>query len=73
MKRAAYFVTCDGKMQEGFRPDYEFAYQNLTMETRLRAGALPSDTGGEQLSLFSSGPFLPTHREEYRQCLTGEL
>ncbi len=73
MKRAAYFVTCDGKMQEGFRPDYEFAYQNLTMETRLRAGALPSDIGGEQLSLFSSGPFLPTHREEYRQCLTGEL
>ena len=72
MKRAAYFVTCNGKMQEGFRPDYEFAYQNLTMDTRLRPGALPTDHTGEQLNWFQSAMLLPT-REEISKCLTGQL
>ena len=72
LKRAAYFITCGGKMFPGARFSQSFIYQNLTADARRRAGSLPLDATGEQLSLFDNPALLPG-REERLACLTGQL
>lgn len=59
LKRAAYFITCSGKYMPGVRFEPNFIYQNLIADTRRNPGALPFDTGGEQLSLFPAPAFFP--------------
>lgn len=54
MKRAAYFLTCKGKMFPGVRFSSDFIYQNLAADTRRDARGLPADGQAEQLSLFDS-------------------
>lgn len=71
LKRAVYFITCNGKMLPGAKFSYSFIYQNLTADVRLRPGELPLQRA-QQLSLFDSPALLPG-REERTACLTGQL
>ncbi|HBT64472.1 MAG TPA: putative DNA modification/repair radical SAM protein [Ruminococcaceae bacterium] len=62
MKRAAYFITCKGKMFPGTRLTHSFIYENLTADTRRNSKGLPFSPETEQLSFFSipSVPMLST-------------
>ena len=65
LKRARYFITCQGKVMPGLKITPEGAYQALT------GGRDPRwDDRGEQISLFDP-PALS--REEVVSCLTGQL
>ncbi len=66
LKRAQYFITCNGKIAEGLKITPEGAMRALISERC--AGMLPAYQP-EQLSLFT--PQLT--REDVIQCLTGEL
>lgn len=72
MKRAVYFITCNGKMRSGvqFTPDY--IYRSLTADARLRPDRLPDDPTVQQLSWFDARA-LPPVREEVAQCRIGQL
>ncbi len=71
-KRAVFFITCDGKMQQGvvFRPDA--IYRNLTADARIRPDRLPADPTVQQLTWFDA-PSLPLLREDVYQCQSGQL
>lgn len=60
MKRAQFFITCDGKMPDGVRFDPLFAYNCLVADAKLHPEALPQGAAGQQLSLFE---------KEERPCL----
>ena len=60
MKRAQFFITCDGKMPDGVRFDPLFAYSQLVADARLHPETLPQGAAAQQLSLFE--------KEEY-PCL----
>lgn len=68
VKRAQYFLTCNGKMAEGlkFHPD---SILHALLSDRCRA-MLPQ-APAEQLSLFAPSPRLT--REDVIGCLTGEI
>ena len=61
MKRAQFFITCDGKMPDGVRFDPLFAYHCLVSDARLHPEVLPQGAAAEQLSLFQKEeqPCLP--------------
>lgn len=61
MRRAAYFITCRGKMFPGTRLTHSFIYENLTADTRRHPKGLPFSPETEQLSLFATpaAPSLP--------------
>lgn len=72
LKRAAYFITCGGKMFPG-RPLFPVLHLSESDRGRAAAaGGLPLDAAGEQLSLFDNPALLPG-REERLACLTGQL
>ncbi len=72
LKRAAFFITCDGRMQEGvvFQPDV--IYRHLTASAALHPDRLPPDPTVQQLSWFDMPSMLP-QRKDVVQCLTGQL
>lgn len=72
LRRAAYFITCSGRMMEHIRFDPRSIYHNLTLDTRRRQGYLlvPEQ---EQLSLFAPQPPALPGREDLQKCLTGQL
>ena len=72
LKRAVYFITCNGKMMPGAKFSQSFIYQNLTADVRLKPGELPLGPAPQQLSLFDNPALLPG-REERMACLTGQL
>ncbi|MCL2351040.1 MAG: putative DNA modification/repair radical SAM protein [Firmicutes bacterium] len=64
LKRAKYFITCDGKM-----------YQKVPMNAEILENRLTENKIGEaceQLSLFDPNPPRPTREDEIK-CLTGEI
>lgn len=71
LKRAAYFITCQGRYMPGMKFDFNFIYHSLTADTRRDPGNLPIG-GGRQLSLFEEPKLLPTN-EDVMQCLTGQM
>ena len=52
LRRAVYFITCNGKPYPGARFDPGFIYRNLVADTRRAPGLLPLGGSGEQLSLY---------------------
>ena len=68
LKRAQYFVTCNGKMNEGLRMTENGLLRALTSERCQEE--LPDGTP-EQLSLFPD-PALVT-QEDVVKCLTGQI
>ena len=72
LKRAAYFITCKGKMMPGAKFSHSFIYQNLTADVRLRPGDLPMDPPVKQLT-WGDQPGLLPGREDMVKCLTGQM
>ena len=72
LKRAAYFITCKGKMMPGAKFSHSFIYQNLTADVRLRPGDLPMDPPVKQLT-WGDQPGLLPGREDVVKCLTGQM
>ncbi len=72
LKRAAYFITCKGRMMPGARFTPSFIYQNLTADVRLRPGDLPMGPPVRQLTWMDTPALLPG-REDTVKCLTGQL
>ncbi|MEG1686729.1 MAG: biotin synthase, partial [Angelakisella sp.] len=68
LKRAQYFLTCNGALQEGVRLTPQLVLSGM-LSRRIADGLeLP---GGEQLSLFA--PSEAVMREDVMSCLTGQL
>jgi len=65
LKRAQYFITCQGKIMEGLKITSDGAIRALMADQYK----LPAQ-GPEQLSLFTE-PFVT--REDVQQCLTGQI
>ena len=70
LKRAVYFITCDGKYHPAVKFDFSFIYQNLTADTRRSPGSglVPGEV--RQMSLFDR--HLPTIADNVKS-LTGQL
>jgi len=64
LKRAKYFITCDGKMYQKVPMDPEILENRLT-ENKISEAY-------EQLSLFDPNLLQPTREDEIK-CLTGEI
>ena len=56
LKRAVYFITCSGKYMKGMKFDFDFIYDNLTMDVKNRTKGLPFSSDAEQISLFDGTP-----------------
>ena len=54
LKRAVYFITCNGRMREGVTFSHAFIYRNLTAFAKLHPDLLPQDPTTQQLSWFDS-------------------
>lgn len=52
LKRASYFITCSGKMQEGVRLEQDFITSGLIGEERRKAWDITHSDTYRQLSLF---------------------
>ena len=69
LKRARYFITCNGKMMDRFPFRPSFIRQNLVNEKN----AVPDLTNHvQQLSWMDSSPLLPS-REDHAKCLSGQM
>ena len=66
LKRAAYFITCNGKMQCRLRTDEPAVLAGILRDRGLPQGGIQPEIP-EQLSLFN-----PT-KEDAVKCLTGQL
>ena len=66
LKRASYFITCNGKMQCRLRTDEPAVLAGILRDRGLPQGGIQPETP-EQLSLFN-----PT-KEDAVKCLTGQL
>lgn len=74
LKRAQYFITCNGKMMDGTQFSYPFIYDNLTADMRLRSDEIDLALHGttEQLSWFEK-PVLMPGAEERLQLSAGAI
>ncbi len=66
LKRASYFITCNGKMQCRLRTDEPAVLAGILRDRGLPQGGIQPEIP-EQLSLFN-----PT-KEDAVKCLTGQL
>ena len=66
LKRASYFITCNGKMQCRLRTDEPAVLAGILRDRGLPKGGIQPEIP-EQLSLFK-----PT-KEDAVKCLTGQL
>lgn len=73
LKRALYFVTCNGRMMYPTKLEEDYIVRNLTNEQeRIRFGS--DGMSYRQMSLFDDGVFQrPVTSEEKRQAAVGEL
>ena len=72
LKRAAYFITCKGRMMPGVKFTHPFIYQNLTADVRMHPGGLPMEPPVRQLT-WADQPNLLPGREDTVKCLTGQI
>jgi len=72
LKRAQYFITCQGKSAEGLKINGDAVLRSLMSKEALRLYSknFYSQLQPEQLSLFDHPAFL---EEDIRKCLTGQL
>ena len=74
LKRASYFITCSGKMQEGARLDQDFIISGLIGEERRRTWDISHKDSYRQLSLFDDMKLeLPPSKEDFLLAAAGNL
>jgi predicted DNA-binding helix-hairpin-helix protein len=75
LKRAKFFITCDGAYSGDAQFNHDFIYRNLTADAAKQRGfkeVMRAHNAHEQLTLFDDTKFLPL-REDIRKSLTGQL
>lgn len=75
LKRAMYFITCQGRVYMPFRMDERFITTNLLgLKERLPENVVRSGDTFRQLNLFDDLHLqMPVEQEDKRQVLTGQL
>lgn len=75
LKRAMYFITCQGRVYMPFRMDERFITTNLLgLKERLPENVVRSGDAFRQLNLFDDFHLqMPVEQEDKRQVLTGQL
>ena len=75
LKRAMYFITCQGRFYMPFRMDERFITTNLLgLKERLPENVVRSGDTFRQLNLFDDFHLqMPVEQEDKRQVLTGQL
>ena len=75
LKRAMYFITCQGRVYMPFRMDERFITTNLLgLKERLPENVVRSGDTFRQLNLFDDFHLQrPVEQEDKRQVLTGQL
>ena len=75
LKRAMYFITCQGRVYMPFRMDERFITTNLLgLKERLPENVVRSGDTYRQLNLFDDFHLqMPVEQEDKRQVLTGQL
>ena len=75
LKRAMYFITCQGRVYMPFRMDERFITTNLLgFKERLQENVVRSGDTFIQLNLFDDFHLqMPVEQEDKRQVLTGQL
>ena len=75
LKRAMYFITCQGRVYKPFRMDERFITTNLLgLKERLPENVVRSGDTFRQLNLFDDFHLqMPVEQEDKRQVLTGQL
>ena len=74
LKRAMYFITCQGRVYMPFRMDERFITTNLLgLKERLPENVVRSGDTFRQLNLFDFHLQMPVEQEDKRQVLTGQL
>ena len=75
LKRAMYFITCQGRVYMPFRMDERFITTNLLgLTERLPENVVRSGDTFRQLNLFDDFHLqMPVEQEDKRQVLTGQL
>lgn len=75
LKRAMYFITCQGRVYMPFRMDERFITTNLLgLKERLPENVVHSGDTFRQLNLFDDFHLqMPVEQEDKRQVLTGQL
>ena len=75
LKRAMYFITCQGRVYMPFRMDERFITTNLLgVKERLPENVVRSGDTFRQLNLFDDFHLqMPVEQEDKRQVLTGQL
>lgn len=75
LKRAMYFITCQGRVYMPFRMDERFITTNLLgLKERLPENVVRSGDTFRQLNLFDDFHLqMPVEKEDKRQVLTGQL
>ena len=75
LKRAMYFITCQGRVYMPFRMDERFITTNLLgLKERLPENVVRSGDTFRQLNLFNDFHLqMPVEQEDKRQVLTGQL
>lgn len=75
LKRAMYFITCQGRVYMPFRMDERFITTNLLgLKERLPENVVRSGDTCRQLNLFDDFHLqMPVEQEDKRQVLTGQL
>ena len=75
LKRAMYFITCQGRVYMPFRMDERFITTNLLgLKERLTENVVRSGDTFRQLNLFDDFHLqMPVEQEDKRQVLTGQL
>lgn len=68
LKRAQYFITCNGRVNEGLKITEDAALRSLISNT-----ALDRIQKNQQLSLFDNSGAGRLTQEDVRKCLTGQL
>lgn len=71
LKRAQYFITCNGKTADGIKTASTWMLRTLLSEKTLKL--YQSNVQSEQLSLFEHLPALPSGQEDLLACLTSPI
>lgn len=68
LKRAQYFITCNGKIAEGLKITEDAVLMSIMSDKAM--GRYMQQSKPEQLSFFDESVFI---EEELRKCLTGQM
>lgn len=73
LKRAIYFITCSGKMEQGCRLEQDFITSALIGEERRKIWDITQKDAYDQLSLFQDMHLSDPTREDVLSSVLGNI